>query len=133
MASSGVLVRVGLVRTDVSEKPSVSKAQSSSETSVLKRVTTRNIPEDSILHSHRRENLKSYTDCILFTTSIFVSFNSAQNLTTMSPKIELNTSGKAKTFPNMSFLQLCMLLLFLIPFVFLGGQSGMSTITANFC
>jgi hypothetical protein len=34
---------------------------SSSETSVLTRVTLRNIPKDAILHSHRRENLKSYT------------------------------------------------------------------------
>jgi hypothetical protein len=32
-----------------------------SETSVLKRATRRNIPEDTVLHSHRRENLKSYT------------------------------------------------------------------------
>jgi hypothetical protein len=27
---------------------------------VLTRATWRNIPEDAILHSHRRENLKSY-------------------------------------------------------------------------
>jgi hypothetical protein len=51
-----MLRRVALVRTDVSEE--------------LTRATWRNTPEDSILHSHRRENLKSYMD--LFPSADYV-------------------------------------------------------------
>jgi hypothetical protein len=64
MSSSGMLRRVALVRTDVSEERSayiiaVTRI-CSSETSVLTRFIGRNIPEDDILHSYHRENLKFY-------------------------------------------------------------------------
>jgi hypothetical protein len=66
-----MLRRVALVRTDVSSQrasvPSsptpvtlMMESLSSSEMSVLPRVTLRNIPEDGILDNHRREILKSY-------------------------------------------------------------------------
>jgi hypothetical protein len=53
MVSSGMLRRVELVRTDVSEEFSASIISSYKS-------HTANMPEDGILHSHRRENLKSY-------------------------------------------------------------------------
>jgi hypothetical protein len=42
------------------------EAHSSSETSVLTRATHHNIPEDTILHSQRCENLRSYKIWLIF-------------------------------------------------------------------
>jgi hypothetical protein len=84
MPSSGILHHVALVITDVSEYrilhsvrrllvtanvvPNsqilvtlMMEATRSSETSILTRATLRDIPKDGILHSDRRENLKSCT------------------------------------------------------------------------
>jgi hypothetical protein len=83
MPSSGMWRRVDILLTDVSEEriASIFRVYSyllmlvhrswisytlkmevirSSETSVNKISTRRHIPEDDILHSHRRENLKSH-------------------------------------------------------------------------
>jgi hypothetical protein len=48
-------------------------ALNSSGTSGVTRSTRRNIPEDNILHSHRHENLKSYTTLALFLVHRFLS------------------------------------------------------------
>jgi hypothetical protein len=61
------------------------EALTCSETSVLIRATRRNIPENTILHSHRRENLKCYIKEIIFNTGIQIktiitfSYNGASN------------------------------------------------------
>jgi hypothetical protein len=67
MVSSGMSRRVALVPSSPILVILMMEALSSSQMSVLTRATWRNIPEDTILHSHCHENLKSYIALTGFT------------------------------------------------------------------
>jgi hypothetical protein len=87
-----MLRRVALVRTGVSEELSASFIRVT--TSVLTRATRRNIPEDTILHSHRRENLKSYLDVIVYNKNKYITLTLKHQF--FIPSISMHYEGHSK-------------------------------------
>jgi hypothetical protein len=87
-----MLRRVALVRTDVSEERSaffirVTRIGELGTTLAVtsNRRTLRRIPEDAILRSHRRENLKSYLIIFMPDDSQLISRLICAGLTTRQP------------------------------------------------
>jgi hypothetical protein len=113
MSPSGMLRRVALIRIEISEEPSTSIIMviriGELGTSlakfllnvILTRATRRDIPEDGVLHSHRRGNYKSY---ILNKNSMYPSQicqfqgSNAQVLWSLN-KFHLNDGCRIYRFP----------------------------------
>jgi hypothetical protein len=75
MASSGIIRRVALVRTDISEELRRLLVTASVVPSSLILVTLMKeaLSSSAILHSRRRENLKSYTALLFYVDNVLTS------------------------------------------------------------
>jgi hypothetical protein len=85
-------LRVDLVWTDVSEEriASIFRVEKSAGEEPAWAGGCRHIPQDGILHSHRRENLKSYNVYILGNTDcIFLSWPLNDALSIKTKKVRL--------------------------------------------